>query len=104
MPFEQITGVAGGVSLPSSEEINARYVPEPSTTGTGLFADVVKKATDFAGNLAGLQSGLSVGSFEQLIAEQLQVQLEMQQVSMISNIERSRHETKMTPLRNLRVS
>jgi hypothetical protein len=45
----------------------------------------------------------SAQDFQQLISTQIQVQRDMQLYTMISNLERSRHETEMAPVRNMRV-
>lgn len=104
MALSQITpnGVA---AVPNSAE---EYLPEPSTTGMGTFQDVLQTAgTVASGALSAVSlsavSGADIGGFQQLISLQMQAQMEMQQVSMLSNVEKSRHETKMTPIRNIRV-
>jgi hypothetical protein len=78
------------------------YLPEPSTTGVGVFADVVGAVRSIAGEVGGVSLN-PTGSFADLIQAQLQAQMEMQTTSMVSNIERSKHETKMTPVRNIRL-
>ena len=80
----------------------ASYAPEPSSTGIG-FSDVVDTVKSIAGEIGGVPLQ-ATGSFEQLIQAQIQAQLEMQTTSMISNLEKSKHETKMAPIRNIRVS
>ncbi len=82
----------------------ARYLPEPATSGVGLFKDVM----DTVGTVGQAALGTAVpglsdfGSFEEMLALQLDAQKEMQTITMVSNIERNKHETKMTPLRNIR--
>jgi hypothetical protein len=95
---------ADGISpgTPGSEAQLMPYVPEPSTTGIGLFRDVFQAAGSAAASL--LPGGFGrVDGFQHLISAQIQVQLEMQQVSMVSNIEKSRHESRMAAVRNIRV-
>lgn len=82
----------------------AKYLPEPAITGVGLFRDVINAASTAAG---GGKSAFEIGvssEFRELINLQLGAQREMQQTTMISNIERSKHESKMAALRNVRVS
>lgn len=78
------------------------YLPEPSSTGVGVFADVVGAVQSIAGGVGGVSLN-PTGSFAGLIQAQIQAQMEMQTTSMVSNIERSKHETKMTPVRNIRL-
>ena len=79
------------------------YYPEPTTTGTGLFQDALSVAKGVAGEIGGVSLD-ATGNFEALIQAQIQAQMEMQTTSMVSNIERSKHETKMAAIRNVRVS
>jgi hypothetical protein len=44
-----------------------------------------------------------MGDFQSLLNAQMEVQRVMAMVSMESNISKSRHETEMAPIRNLRV-
>lgn len=82
----------------------ASYLPEPAVTGVGAFRDVVDAVTNVAGSVGtGLLAGAGVGGFESLIMLQLQAQEQMQTTSMVSNIEKSKHETSMSPIRNIRV-
>jgi hypothetical protein len=60
-----------------------------STVGSGV-AGVVQGAVD-------------PGSFADLLQQQIQLQREMQIFSMQSNISRTRHETDMTAIRNMRL-
>ncbi len=82
----------------------ARYLPEPATTGVGLFRDMMNAAYKLGG---GDKSAFEIGvssEFSNLINLQLDAQRDMQQTTMVSNIERSKHESKMAALRNVRVS
>lgn len=80
----------------------ANYLPEPSSTGTGVFNDVVSAVKSVAKEVGGV-SLEATGSFAELIQAQIDSQMEMQTTSMISNIERSKHESKMAAIRNIRV-
>ncbi len=55
------------------------------------------------GLLGGAGSVLDVGTLTSLLQQQIQVQREMQVISMHSNIAKSQHEAEMAPVRNMRV-
>jgi len=82
----------------------AKYLPEPSVSGAGLFKDVLEVASSVGGAVVGGVPNASLGDFGELISLQIEVQKELQSASMVSNVERSRHESKMAPIRNIRVS
>ena len=76
----------------------ARYLPEPVASGV-----------DFAGKLlSGGSGGVTdagvATNYQELINKQIETQVELQQVTFLSNIERSQHETRMAAVRNIRVS
>ncbi len=79
------------------------YNPEPSSTGIGLFNDVMTTVQNVAGDIGGVPLS-AAGSFAALLQAQIQAQIEMQTTSMISNLERSKHESKMAAIRNMRMS
>ena len=66
---------------------------------TGGGAGAVLGGLGGAGGLAG---GSDLDRFEQLISQQMQVQGEMQAFSSESNISKTRHDTAMTAIRNMR--
>jgi len=82
----------------------ARYLPEPASTGMGLFKDVMNAVRGAAGGFIGGVPTSSTGDFADLIALQIEAQEKMQTTTMLSNIEKSKHESKMSALRNIRVS
>lgn len=82
----------------------ASYLPEPATAGTSMFQEIVDVAQNVATKAVGGVSTEATGSFADLIQLQIQAQEEMQTTSMVSNIEKSKHETKMAAIRNIRVS
>lgn len=53
---------------------------------------------------SGLESAAVPTELLSLIELQRQMQIEMQSVSLISNIEKSRHESKMSAIRNIRTN
>ena len=91
------------------------YLPEPSSGGMGVFRDILGIVNSVGNSILGAATGglfSSVGSASavvsdsnnELILAQIEMQREMQVTSMISNIEKSKHEARMTPVRNIRVS
>lgn len=88
-----VQGLLGGVS----SVVNGlkQYLPEP-----------VARGVDFASSLARAKDDLTLNlspEYQALIEKQMEVQTEVQQATFASNIERSKHETRMAPVRNLRV-
>ena len=82
-----------------------RSAPEPRSSlgswGQAAGSAIASTAT----SLTGIGSGLVLGGGDitSLLNQQIQIQQVMQTVSMVSNVERSRHETEMAPIRNMRV-
>lgn len=81
----------------------ATYLPEPSTSGMGVFRDVLDKATSVAGEIGGVSLDVA-GGLGELLQTQMQFQMEMAAINLVSNIEKSKHESKMSVIRNIRVS
>lgn len=94
----------------TSAEAADRYLPQPAVAATGAFQDFIEIAR---GVVAGVFEKIpavigevptgATGSFAELINAQLQAQIEMQTTTLVSNIERSKHESKMAAIRNIRV-
>ena len=82
----------------------ARYLPEPAATGVGLFKDVMDVVGSVAGSVVGGVPGSATGDFAELINLQIAAQEEMQTTTMVSNIEKSKHESKMSAIRNVRTN
>lgn len=81
-----------------------RYAPEPRSTVGKLFQAATTTVANVAtAALTGNPMLDSAADFQQLIQTQIQVQRDMQLYTMISNLERSKHETEMAPVRNMRV-
>ncbi len=81
-----------------------RYLPEPAVTGIGAFGDVLDMVDQFTGDSVGGVSTSALGDFADLIQMQIEVQKEMQTTTMVSNVEKSKHESKMAPIRNIRTN
>ena len=88
-----------GVSRRSEAEL-ARFPASPQV-GSSFMAE----AADLLGDVAGIGAG-AMGmnpDYMALLAQQTKTQQEMMVMNMMSNISKSEHETKMAPVRNIRV-
>ncbi len=87
-----------GLKLASSPLL--RFAPQPSTTldFQSLLSAVGSVAASVIGSSA---SGLG-SDYQLLLQEQLEVQRQMFLMSFYSNIEKSKHETQMAAVRNIR--
>ncbi|MCB0317391.1 MAG: hypothetical protein KDD56_01445 [Bdellovibrionales bacterium] len=77
-------------------------VPEPESSISNTFGDVLRSAASVASTATGI-GGVGAEIYT-LLDQQIEVQREMQTITMLSNIERSKHEMKMGPIRNMRIS
>lgn len=98
-----MTSSINGLSSIDQQNLN-RYLPEPSSSGVGMFRDVLDGARSIATTAVGGVSSAASGDFAALIDKQIESQKEMQTTTMVSNIEKSKHESKMSAIRNIRVS
>lgn len=97
--FNTIAAIAQGGAQIISQGLG-RFIPEPQSTLTAPFKAVL-------GSVASSLSGGSVfpgvqSEYADLLNKQIEMQQQMQMVSMFSNIEKSRHETQMAAVRNIR--
>lgn len=101
---ELIRSAPGGMlGIQSTSGGLLRQLPEPRNS-TGTWGAALTSTVGNVANAAiGATASLGGGEFGQLLALQMQVQKEMAEVSMLSNISKSQHETEMAPIRNLRV-
>ncbi len=81
----------------------AQYLPQPASTGVGMFQDVMDMVKAVGSGITGGVEQMGVGNIQDLLNQQMETQLEMQTISLTSNIERSKHEAKMAAIRNIRV-
>ncbi len=111
--MNEIATIPSHVKPVSLDFVNSasNYLPEPAVTGMGFLQDVASGIGNIAAKAVGTVASQGVGEafdisgdYMSLIAQQNELQRELQLVSMISNIDRSKHETMMAPIRNLRVS
>lgn len=85
----------------------ARFAPAPKFRMSGAFQKVMGAASQVAGGAVGAAAG-AVGAVDsqymEMINKQQALQEQMMLVSMISNTAKTEHDTKMAPVRNLRVA
>ena len=94
-----ITPVLAGLGLNLGGSILARALPEPRNSLAQWGEAVVDTGMDAVGSMLGSSSA----DLTQLLNMQVQIQREMQLVSMVSNLYKSQHEIEMAPIRNMRV-
>ena len=82
----------------SAAEGPAMLLPEPVSRGID-FARSLLKEGDASTSVVDISP-----EYRDLINKQIETQMELQQVSLVSNIERSKHEARMAAVRNIRVS
>jgi hypothetical protein len=76
-----------------------RFSPEPKSNMGTAFEAIASTVTTAASTML---PGIDAGSAA-LLSAQIEAQKQMQIVSMHSNVEKSKHETMMNPIRNTRV-
>ena len=99
-----VDGIPGGVTAalyPISQGL-ARFIPEPKSRAGSGFQNILSGASNVLSAFGAEVSGLPIDMMA-LINQQIEIQLQMQTVSMISNLAKSEHETRMAAIRNIRV-
>lgn len=86
------------------QHFNAEPQSKYRNSITSNFKDIVSSALKTAVGAAGSAAGVDVGNYQGLIDQQLQLQKEMMNVSLVSNLNRTEHETRMAAVRNTRVA
>ena len=91
-------GSDSGAGTGSQAQLRS-FLPEPKSR---LFSTVLSAVGAIA---SGAESGLSGidPTYLGLLQQQLEMQQQMQLVSLYSNVEKSKHETQMSAIRNIRV-
>jgi len=79
-----------------------RFIPEPRSRAGQIFRSVLNGVSSMFGRAAGGIAGIDPG-YQELLNRQIEAQQQMQLVSLESNIEKSKHETQMAAIRNIRV-
>ena len=83
-----------------------KFAAEPASRAGRVFRSVLDGVGSGLAAVAGAGTRLFAGlplSYQELLVRQLEMQEQFQSVSLISNIEKSKHETQMAPIRNIRV-
>jgi hypothetical protein len=83
-----------------------KFMPEPASKLSAVFQSIYNAGLDIAKNVVAGTGTSLVGiepQYAELIQQQLYAQDQMQRVSLISNIEKSKHESEMSVVRNVRV-
>lgn len=83
-------------TIKSLGQATARFLPEPVASGVSFASSMLPSSS------ASQTVDISP-NYQALIEKQIQIQLEQQQVSFTSNIERSQHESRMAAVRNLKL-
>ena len=92
----------GGTAQLSGAAVD--YAPEPAVTGTGMFNDVMDAVgTVTEAGMSDIPLGMA-GDYGPLLALQLKMQQELEATTLLSNIEKTKHEAKMASIRNIRSS
>ena len=80
-----------------------RYTPEPRNSAGSTFRSVMGTVGNVVRSASSGFSGVD-GDYLELINKQIEVQQQLQLVSLHSNIEKSKHETRMAAVRNVRTA
>ena len=94
------TSYLDGLKIASSPLL--RFAPQPAASGID-FGAVLKAVSSVAAGALGLESAGLNSDYRILLQEQLEVQRQMFLMSLYSNLEKSKHETQMAAVRNIRV-
>jgi hypothetical protein len=94
---------SGGYGLALSGSSLLRALPEPRNSLASWGNSLLSTGATIASSLVPGGDVLGMNNLTDLLNMQIQIQREMQVISMASNIEKSRHETEMAPIRNMRV-
>jgi len=79
------------------------FSPRPSGSNfSTVLRNAVEGVAGIGSNFIGGVSGNVFGDLKELLDLQVQTQARMQSLSMMSNIERSKHEARMAAIRNVR--
>jgi hypothetical protein len=90
---------AGSLALSMGASSLTRMLPEPRSSLASFGQSVLSTGM---GAIGSVMTGGSM-DLTSLLNTQIQIQQQMQVISMASNIAKSQHETEMAPIRNMRV-
>ena len=102
--MDGISGVGGNGSSKGIFPLDGlvRFLPEPKSRLASTFKSVIGTVSSALSESTGAGFGALPNEYVDLINKQIEVQQQMQLVTMYSNIERSKHETEMAAIRNIR--
>jgi hypothetical protein len=86
----------------------SRFIPEPRnrllSTLTGNLSGLASNIFKSVGSATSLTSAVAIDpDYTALLNRQIEIQQKMQIANMDSNLEKSKHETLMAPIRNIKV-
>ena len=79
-----------------------KFIPEPRSKLSSTFSRVISAVGGLFQKSAQFP-GVDLG-YAELLNKQMEMQQQMQLVSLYSNVEKSKHETQMAAVRNIRTS
>ena len=80
-----------------------RVPPEPKSRLAFDFSSILSSVGAIAGSAMGISNGGGIQpQYMSLLNKQMEMQEQMQLVSLTSNVEKSRHESRMAAVRNIR--
>ena len=105
--MSDVSGITNNIlSNINSMELK-RFKPEPQSRLLSGFNSIVQGISKAAKSAMSYVSNVdpiaSEANYSDLLNKQIEMQEQMQVVSMASNIEKSKHETQMAAIRNIRV-
>ena len=93
----ELNAARGAISaITNGARTATQFMPEPVTRGIDFLESLIR--------VQSLDTSGIPGDTQELINRQIELQQEMLQVTLYSNLERTRHETQMAPARNIRLS
>lgn len=99
-----VNGISAATVTRSGDSNLLRFAAEPQS----MWRNVLGTAATAAGRLMGGVANTATSAvgiepqYASLIQEQIHQQTQMQLVSLVSNVEKSKHETQMSAIRNVR--
>ena len=102
--YPKINRSVGRFLSGASNSRMVRIPPEPRSRVGVNFGSILSNVGAMVGSTLGAASGGIQPQYMELINKQLEMQEQMQLVSLHSNIIRSQHESQMAAIRNIRAS
>ena len=79
-----------------------RFIPEPQSNLGTVFRSMLSSVLSSLGDASASFSAVNP-EYQLLLQQQIELQRQMQLVSLYSNLEKSKHDTAMAPIRNIKV-